>query len=85
MEEIINKEDEKERELGRKAISDFDKRGMAACMRDTKISLRLIIDCLEGRTTIEEYVYNRDFSVFAGKMAKHWGNASEDKSDLWAV
>ncbi len=79
MKDIVNKEDLKEKELGRDGLTDFDKKGIAACMQDTKISLRLIIDCLEGRTTIEEYVYNQHFSIFAAKMANHWD------SDLSAV
>ena len=41
-------------------------------MKDTQISLRLIVNCLEGKTTIDEYVYNQQFNIFANVLEQHW-------------
>ena len=43
------------------------------CFKDTQISLKLIIDCLEGKTTIEQYTYNQTFNIFANQLEVHWG------------
>lgn len=51
--------------FGRERFSNFFKENMAVCMKDTQISLKLIIDCLEGKTTLEEYSYNQQFNIFA--------------------
>lgn len=45
---------------------------MGVCMKDTQISLKLIIDCLEGKSTIEEYAYNQQFNIFANEIEKFW-------------
>lgn len=45
---------------------------MAVCMKDTQISLKLIIDCLEGKTTLDEYTYNQQFNIFANEIEKFW-------------
>lgn len=41
-------------------------------MKDTQISLKLIIDCLEGKTTIDKYMYNQQFNIFCNKLELHW-------------
>jgi hypothetical protein len=45
---------------------------MGVCMKDTQISLKLIVDCLEGRCTIDEYTYNRQFNIFIDELEKYW-------------
>lgn len=34
-------------------------------VKDSQTSVKLIIDCLEGKATIDSYVYNQLFNVFA--------------------
>lgn len=34
-------------------------------VKDSQISVKLIVDCLEGKASIDEYVYNQLFNVFA--------------------
>jgi hypothetical protein len=51
---------------------------MGVCMRDAQISLRLIVDCLEGRTTVEEYAYNQQFGLFANELERHWDHDLEN-------
>lgn len=55
-------------------------------MRDTQISLDLLIDCLEGRSTLEKYSYNQQFKVFALKMDGHWEDSAKVEKvvkDYW--
>ena len=34
-------------------------------MKDVQTSLKLIISCLEGKSSLESYEYNRQFNIFA--------------------
>jgi len=45
--------------------------------KDTQLSLKLIVDCLEGRTTIEHYIYNQTFNIFANQLEPHWQTNQE--------
>jgi hypothetical protein len=38
------------------------------CIKDIQISLKLIIDCLEGRKTLDSYSYNHKFYLFASPL-----------------
>lgn len=38
------------------------------CIKDIQTSLRLIIDCLEGRQTLDSYTYNQKFFIFADPL-----------------
>lgn len=35
------------------------------CIKDIQTSLKLIIDCLEGKTTLDCFAYNQKFTLFA--------------------
>ena len=38
------------------------------CIKDIQTSLRLIIDCLEGKQTLDSYTYNQKFFIFADPL-----------------
>ena len=38
------------------------------CIKDIQTSLRLIIDCLEGKNTLDSYIYNQKFYIFADPL-----------------
>jgi hypothetical protein len=58
-------------------FSEFFKKNIPICFKDTQLSLKLIVDCLEGRATIEQYSYNQLFNVFARHLEKCWDNQQE--------
>lgn len=57
---------EKERmEMGKSRLTSFEKEKFFMALKDNQISIKLIVDCLEGRASIDEYAYNQLFNVFA--------------------
>lgn len=38
------------------------------CIKDIQTSLKLIIDCIEGKRTLDSYTYNQKFSLFADPL-----------------
>ena len=76
IDELVERLDQERKDLGKEPFSQFFKKNMSVCMRDTQISIKLIIDCLEG-STIEEYTYNQQFSLFASELEKHWEHDRE--------
>lgn len=38
------------------------------CIKDIQTSLKLIIDCLEGKRTLDSYIYNQKFFLFADPL-----------------
>jgi len=34
-------------------------------IKDRQISIKLIVECLEGKASIDQYAYNQLFNVFA--------------------
>lgn len=77
IDELVQKLENERKLYVKEGYSEFYKKNMAVCMRDTQISLRLIVDCLEGKTTIEEYTYNQQFSLFVNELEKHWDTDRE--------
>ncbi len=37
-------------------------------MKDTQLSLKLIVNCLKGMDNLDRYCYNRQFSVFSDEF-----------------
>lgn len=46
-------------------LTNFEKEKYFMSVKDSQTSIKLIIDCLEGKATIDSYVYNQLFNVFA--------------------
>jgi hypothetical protein len=38
------------------------------CIKDIQTSLKLIIDCIEGKRTLDSYSYNHKFFLFADPL-----------------
>ena len=53
-------------------MSEFYKEHLPICWTDTQISLKLLVNCLDGETTIDHYVFNQQFNIFAEALEKHW-------------
>lgn len=54
--------------FGKPEFTNFQKESYSMCIKDIQTSLRLIIDCLEGRQTLDSYTYNQKFFIFADPL-----------------
>lgn len=64
----IEKKNEDRKKLGKPEMTAFQKQCYTQCMKDVQISLKLIVGCLEGKSSIESYKYNRMFNIFADPL-----------------
>ena len=72
--ELIEKIVKQRAELKKQPYSAFYLSTIPVRYKDTQISLKLIIDCLEGKTTVDKYIYNQQFNIFAKHLEEHWDN-----------
>ena len=51
-------------------LTNFEKEKYCQSIKDSQISIKLIVDCLEGRGSIDQYAYNQLFNVFGKPLQR---------------
>jgi hypothetical protein len=47
------------------ALTNFEREKYTTLIKDTQISVKLLVNCLEGKDSIDKYSYNQLLNVFA--------------------
>ena len=47
-----------------KALTNFERENYGTLIKDTQISVKLLVNCLEGKDSIDKYAYNQLLNVF---------------------
>jgi hypothetical protein len=56
--------------MNKPKLTNFEKEKLFMSVKDSQTSIKLLVDCLESKGSIDTYVYNQLFNVFAKPLEK---------------